>query len=149
MSKVATAKLPSLIQLSAACASCINLRKAGTFFSVQCGCQTASSEMTGTLVQPPSCRARVVLPVPAQPRMTIRAMIGFAGNFLWKLANSHSFVLVKAVRLGGSRLLQHHPSYAVFLLQARKVFGSKVFPRTLRPHLRPPLVGQRGEHADD
>jgi hypothetical protein len=74
-SKVARAKLPSLIHSSPACASFMRMRKAGTSFSAQCGCQTESRQITGAPVRSPSFRAKVVFPLPAQPRMTILAMI--------------------------------------------------------------------------
>jgi len=72
-SKVATAKLPSLIQLSPACRFSTNERKVGTSFSVQPGCQISSRQIAGAPASRPSCLARVVFPVPAQPRMTIRS----------------------------------------------------------------------------
>gem|GEM_PF-4449146 len=75
ISNVATAKLPSLIHSSPAWAFFINSRKAGMSFSPQCGCQMSSRQITGTPLHWPSCRANVVLPVPAQPKMTIRSTI--------------------------------------------------------------------------
>ena len=75
MSNVATAKLPSLIHLSLACAFFIKARKAGTSFWSQCGCQMVSRQMTGAPVRLPSCRASVVFPLPAQPKMTIRSTL--------------------------------------------------------------------------
>ncbi len=74
-SKVAKAKLPSLIHSSRACAFFNKARKAGTSFSSQCGCQMASRQITGAPVRSASCRAKVVFPLPAQPKMTIRATI--------------------------------------------------------------------------
>jgi hypothetical protein len=75
ISKVASAKLPSLIHASPACASFIRVRKAGTSFLSQCGCQMASRQITGAPVRSPSFRAKVVFPLPAQPKITIRTMI--------------------------------------------------------------------------
>lgn len=77
ISNVATAKLPSLIHSSPECAFSIKVRKAGTSFTPQRGCQMASKGITGAPVSSPSCRAKVVFPLPAQPRMTIRAMIHY------------------------------------------------------------------------
>ena len=72
-SNVATAKLPSLTQSSPACAFSIMARKVGTSFFVQCGCHMSSRQITGAPVIWPSCRAKVVFPTPAQPKMTIRS----------------------------------------------------------------------------
>lgn len=74
ISNVAAAKLPSLIQLSPACASISRVLKPGTSASVHWGCQTASKVMTGAPVISPSRRAKVVLPAPARPSMTIRLL---------------------------------------------------------------------------
>jgi len=82
ISKVASAKLPSLIHLSPACAFFTKLRKAGTSFSVQCGCQIESRQITDAPVRSPSCHAKVVFPLPAQPRMTSRAILaGYTRTF--------------------------------------------------------------------
>ena len=83
ISKVATAKLPSLIHASPACSFSTKVRKTGTSFSPQCGCQIASRQTTRALVSSPSCRARKVFPLPAQPRMTIRAMIA---RYTWSFS---------------------------------------------------------------
>ena len=74
ISKVASAKLPSLIHASPACACLIKVRKVGTSFSFQFGCQMASRQITDAPVRSPRVRAKVVFPLPAHPRMTIRAM---------------------------------------------------------------------------
>src|SRR5579862_7862817 len=80
MSKVATEKLPSLIQVSPAWACFIRVRKLATSSSVHCGCQIASSEITGAPVRSPNCRAKVVLPLPAHPRMTTRDIVAIMGR---------------------------------------------------------------------
>jgi hypothetical protein len=77
ISKVASAKLPSLIHSSPACAVFNKVRKTEMSFSSQCGCQMASRQMTGAPVRLASCRAKVVFPLPAQPKMTIRSIIPF------------------------------------------------------------------------
>jgi hypothetical protein len=74
MSKVACAKLPSLIHSSPACACFISALNAARSFCSKRGWQRASKQMTGAPVRLPSCRAKVVFPLPAQPKMTIRAI---------------------------------------------------------------------------
>src|ERR1700687_4126900 len=75
LSNLASPKLPSLMHSSPACAFFIKARKAGTSFSFQCGCQMVSRQITGMPVRLPSCRARVVFPLPAQPKMMIRSTL--------------------------------------------------------------------------
>jgi hypothetical protein len=94
ISKVANAKLPSLIHSSPACAFSSKLRKAGTSFSSQCGCQRLSRQIMGAPVRSPSCRANVVFPLPAQPRMTIRAItVGYRRGLRGVKRNGVNFQL--------------------------------------------------------
>ena len=98
-SNVATAKLPSLTQYSPACILSIRTRNAGTSSFPQCDCQVSSRQITGAPIIPPSCRANVVFPVPAQPRMTIRSTVKIITT---KDAKSHkgccSFVNLSVLR---------------------------------------------------
>jgi hypothetical protein len=85
-SKVAWEKLPSLIHSSPACASRTSFRKAGRSLSSQWGCQMASRQITGMPARSANSLAKVVLPLPAQPKTTIR-MIRRSHDFLgpnWK-----------------------------------------------------------------
>lgn len=79
-SKAATAKFPSLIQLSPACNFSIKLRNTDASTFVQCCCQISSRLITAAPVRSPSCRAKVVFPVPAQPKITIRGIFAQSRN---------------------------------------------------------------------
>ena len=97
ISKVASAKLPSLIHSSPACACFNKARNAGTLFSSECACHMASRQIRGAPVHSPSCRANVVFPLPAQPKMTIRTML-IAYRTIFVDSSARSFQLANCQR---------------------------------------------------
>src|ERR1700733_9440050 len=70
-----------------------------------------------------------------------------AVTLLRNSANPHGGILVSTIEPASPRLLHHHPTDAVLVLQFPKVYFTKTSPRTLRLHLGPPFFGQWRKHA--